>query len=179
MIKQTPTSELLFLSFYELCHSMPIEKITIDDIVKNCGMKRGIFYYYYKDKNDLINSNIYRIIYSIHKENYGILKWEDIIELNCKSLLDYRDMHDYMMNHFDMNYKIDTDSFYKYIYEIVKTYYGTVDHQMENIITFYCGGSVGLINQWIMSGYKQSPKQLAHNLVEAIHPRLLKALNKE
>lgn len=50
---------------------------------------------------------------------------------------------------------------------------------MENIITFYCGGSVGLINQWIMSGYKQSPKQLAHNLVEAIHPKLLKALNKE
>ena len=84
-----------------------------------------------------------------------------------------------MMNHFDMNYKIDTDSFYKYIYEIVKTYYGTVDRQMENIITFYCGGSVGLINQWIMSGYKQSPKQLAHNLVEAIHPKLLKALNKE
>lgn len=179
MVKQIPTDELLFLSFYELCQKKPIEKITIDDIVKNCGMKRGIFYYYYKDKSDMINSNIHRITELIHRENYGKLKWEEIIALNCEKLYEYKAMYSSISQNRVNTDARDKDFFYSYIYQIVKAYYGSVDDQMRNIIVFYCGGAVELINSWIRNGYSQSTKKIAHDLVTAINPRLLAALNNE
>lgn len=179
MIKQTPTNEILFLSFYELCQKKQIDKITIDDIVNNCGMKRGIFYYYYKDKNDLITSNIARITENIHKENYGIIPWEKIVEKNCENILKYRNLHYYMNKKNLINTNENTVFFFNYIYKIAKDYYGEVDEQLKDIIIFYCGGASELVKNWIIGNYIQSPKIVANHLVSAIHPKLLKALNKD
>jgi len=179
MIKQTPTKDILFQSFCQLCQEKPIDKITIDDIVNNCGMKRGIFYYYYKDKTDLIVTNMTSTTINIHKDNYGKFPWERIVEMNCEKLLEFKVINRYLNgNRIGYNYGVK-DFFYDYIFQIVNDYYGAVDEQMKNIILFYCGGSMELITHWINTNYQQSPKQLAAGLVQAVHPKLLKALNKE
>ena len=39
----------------ELMKRKSLEKITVSDIVQNCGLNRQTFYYHFQDKYDLVN----------------------------------------------------------------------------------------------------------------------------
>ncbi len=54
MIYRKSTKELLAESVLELSKEKSIDKITIREIVENCGMTSGTFYNHFKDKYDLI-----------------------------------------------------------------------------------------------------------------------------
>ncbi len=45
-------------SFVKLLNDRPINKITVKDIVEDCGINRNSFYYHYQDVPDLIKSII-------------------------------------------------------------------------------------------------------------------------
>ena len=51
-MKKKTTRELLADSFLELAEKVPINKITIANIVKNCEVTQPTFYRYFKDKYD-------------------------------------------------------------------------------------------------------------------------------
>ncbi len=53
MKRKTP-KEILSASFQELAAVKSIDKITIQEIVDNCGYSPATFYRYFKDKYDLI-----------------------------------------------------------------------------------------------------------------------------
>lgn len=55
MITRKSTKELLVESVLELMEAKPVNRITIRNITENCGMSRHAFYYYFKDKHELIN----------------------------------------------------------------------------------------------------------------------------
>ena len=59
MIKRSNTKELLADSLLDLADSKSVSKIHVRDITENCGISYPMFYYYYKDMDDLIN-NIFR-----------------------------------------------------------------------------------------------------------------------
>ena len=42
--------------------TMPVEKITVKEIVQECGTTRQTFYRYFLDKYDLINWNLYNYL---------------------------------------------------------------------------------------------------------------------
>jgi len=43
------TRKAIVQSFIKLLNEMPLDKITVKDIVDDCGVNRGTFYYYYQD----------------------------------------------------------------------------------------------------------------------------------
>lgn len=49
------TKKAIAGSLKELMRKKSLEKITVSDIVKNCGLNRQTFYYHFKDKYDLVN----------------------------------------------------------------------------------------------------------------------------
>ena len=53
MKRKTP-KEILTASFQELAAKKSIDKITIQEIVDNCGYSPATFYRHFKDKYDLI-----------------------------------------------------------------------------------------------------------------------------
>ena len=53
-MKRKTAKELLAESFRELAEIKNIDKITVQDIVDNCGYSPATFYRHYKDKYDLI-----------------------------------------------------------------------------------------------------------------------------
>ena len=53
-MKKKTTKEFLADSFLELAEKRPINKITIANIVENCGVTQPTFYRYFKDKYDMI-----------------------------------------------------------------------------------------------------------------------------
>jgi len=48
-----------------------IEKSTLDDIAKECGFKQQALYYYFKNKDDLIEQLMYHIINDIKQDTFG------------------------------------------------------------------------------------------------------------
>lgn len=54
MIEPRSTKQLLADSFIDLSRSKSIDKITVSDIVKNCGAGRQTFYNYFPSKYDLV-----------------------------------------------------------------------------------------------------------------------------
>ena len=55
MIKRTKSKDLLAQSIEQLAASKSVNKIRIKDITENCGLTSPMFYYYYKDADDIIN----------------------------------------------------------------------------------------------------------------------------
>lgn len=53
-MRRRTSKEILAESFRELADTRPIDKITIKDIVDNCGYSPATFYRQFKDKYDLI-----------------------------------------------------------------------------------------------------------------------------
>ena len=53
-VKRKTAKELLAESFWELAEEKPIDRITVGEIVRNCGYSTATFYRHFKDKYDLI-----------------------------------------------------------------------------------------------------------------------------
>ena len=49
------TKKALALSIKKLMETIPLAKLSIHQIVDNCGINRQTFYYHFKDKFDLVN----------------------------------------------------------------------------------------------------------------------------
>ena len=56
MIKRPNTKQLIAESLLDLAASRAINKIHVREITDNCEISYPMFYYYYKDMDDLINS---------------------------------------------------------------------------------------------------------------------------
>ena len=53
-MKRKTAKEILAESFRELAEKKPVDKITVPDIVGNCGYSKTTFYRLFKDKYDLM-----------------------------------------------------------------------------------------------------------------------------
>lgn len=86
MIAQQTTKNLLAESLKDLSRFKPIDKITIKELTKNCGLTSPTFYNHFRDKYDLI-AWIYNQKVEASLENFGrgdsledvICKWLEII----------------------------------------------------------------------------------------------------
>ena len=54
-MKRKTTKEILAESFLELPQGKPINKITVSNIVQNCGLTSPTFYRHFKDKYELLS----------------------------------------------------------------------------------------------------------------------------
>ncbi|MBQ7994026.1 MAG: hypothetical protein IJ252_13465 [Solobacterium sp.] len=68
MLRRTNTKDLLAQSLEQLASTRSINKIRISDITGNCGLSSPMFYYYYKDSDDIINY-IFRSQFEKRMEN--------------------------------------------------------------------------------------------------------------
>ena len=67
------TKPAIMDSFIRLSQQMPIDKITVTKITKECGINRNTFYYYYNDVYDLLDEIIYtkmQKLFVIDENNY-------------------------------------------------------------------------------------------------------------
>ena len=78
------TSKAIEESFIRLLNERPLDKITIKDIVDDCGISRNTFYYHFQDKYDLVN-------WIFRTESAAFLakaptrdNWQDILRGLCR-----------------------------------------------------------------------------------------------
>ena len=89
MIVRQTTKELLAASIMELARTKTVEKITVKEIVQNCGLTSTTFYHYFQDKYQLLAWIYNRKAEALFAEKNVIYTWPQLLRALCTPLLEH------------------------------------------------------------------------------------------
>ncbi len=173
-MKRKTAKEILAESFRELAETKNIDKITVKDIVENCGYSPATFYRNYKDKYDLIawyyTEKIFEIQRRVGKDGYT---WQDSYRDGTQF---YKENKAYLANLF--TYTRGLDSFIQNMtqinYESCREYLlrCSPDHKLDKMtqvkLHLYCMGASRLISEWVLDQIDLTEDELTKALVETL-----------
>ncbi|MNN40019.1 HTH-type dhaKLM operon transcriptional activator DhaS [compost metagenome] len=177
------TKKALAHSLKSLMEHIPLNKISVQRLVDDCGLNRQTFYYHFQDIFDLLGW-IYRTeavgsIASYRSYNTwtdGFVKIFRYIESNkafCCNTLDSLGR-----NHLDTYlYAVTNDLIMGVIQEISSD----INVSMEDkqfIANFYTLAFTGLVIQWMKEGMTGDPQEMVHKLSTLVEGNFINALRK-
>ncbi len=172
-MKRKTAKELLAESLMELAQKTNIEKITIQDIVDNCGYSPATFYRNFQDKYDLVGwyhaEQMGRIMEHMGQDGYT---WEDAYadstkyyEENKKALANLVE-HTSGMDSFVRNMTdINVDVYKNYLAEHRPDM--ELDAEQTLRLRMYCLGASRLVSEWVLGEHDVSAAELAKVIGEA------------
>lgn len=178
-MKRKATKEILAESFIELAQTKPIDRISIINIVENCGTTKPTFYRYFKDKYDLI-AWIYireaqKIVDKIGTNGY---LWRDTL---LDGLRFYEKNRKFMLN--ALKHTSGRDSFInqinkadiEFITEEIKKKTGAdkLTDDLTAMVKIYCYGTGQYLCEWLTDS-KPAPCETVASVMEATIPEQLK-----
>ena len=180
MISQRSTKELLAESLKELSQFKSVDKITIKERTKNCGLTSPTFYNHFHDKYDLM-AWIYNQKVEVSMKNFGsgdtledvICKWMEIILEDEKFYLNL------LKNAVGQNsFRYTTnDHAIKLLADWIKARHNfdELPQEIYFCLRFYMRGISEFVNDWALEKWKFSPREMAKLFVSAM-PAPLKPL---
>ena len=180
MIVQQTTKELLAESLKELSKFKAVDKITIKELTKNCGLTSPTFYNHFRDKYDLM-AWIYNQRVEASMKNFGrgdsledvICKWMEIV------LEDENFYVNLLKNAVGQNsFRYTTnDHAIKLLEDWIKARHKLTELTPEIIfcVRFYMRAISEFVNDWALDRWECSPRDMAKFFVEAM-PAPLKPL---
>ena len=150
---------------------MPVEKVTVKEIVEECGTTRQTFYRHFLDKYDLINWYFDKILSESFKHmGTGETVYESLVS-KFRFIEHERLFFDAAFRYDDQNSLRDHDyreihAFYTNMIESrTKEPLGS---ELNFILEMYCRGSVYMTTRWVSGEIEYTPEEMAKCLVEAM-----------
>lgn len=189
------TKKAIAESMKELMKKKSLKKITISDIVQNCGLNRQTFYYHFRDKYDLVNWIYYNEVVVTFSQVSTSADWSVIILDVLNIMKKEKNFYTGALNVAGQN--IFNNDFFDVTKEmLLKIVDELVDGVEEGrnmeaadrlfIADFYTYGLVGMVIQWAKSGMKEPPNEIVDRLKHFIDDsklvsaaRYLKEINKK
>lgn len=172
------TVQALEQSFKELMRMNTFEKITISDITQRCGVNRQTFYYHFQDKYELLN-HIYKqeIIEPFTKE-LSFDNWNENLYHMFVTMQQDRIFYKNAFLH-------SNEEFSAFLFQMAVMVFQDATNRLQLklnrqitredeafISAFFAYGITGMILEWVRSGMKDTPQELAmrlEHLVEDCH----------
>lgn len=170
-------------SLEDLAATRAINKIRISDITANCGYTQPMFYYYYRDKDDLINT--------IFRDHFNLKAAGAPSRMDVRWLFDVLDQvieekHDFYLNVLKNTHGVN--SLYNYSAQYMFEYTQEricaerkIDRMPENLemmLQFYIMGVRTITTEKIVNGTDYKPQEMIKQFLEALpsdlKPYLLK-----
>ena len=150
---------------------LPLEKITVKEIVEECGTTRQTFYRNFKDKYDLINWYFDKILLeSFEHMGEGRTVYEGLVN-KFHYIQDERlffraafknDAQNSLREHdFHLILQFSTG-------QIEEKTGKKITESMRFLLEMYCQGSIYMTVQWVLGKIKATPEQMAESLVDAM-----------
>ncbi len=166
-MKRKTAREILAESFRELTVSKTVDKITVPNIVENCGYSKTTFYRLFKDKYDLMAwdyaQRLQTIVSQTEKADCEVREiLRDVASLynEQKGYLRNLLLHTSGYQSFSRHMKqLHIETLTKCVLEA--TGLKELDVKTEMCIRTYCQGTVELGCDWIMGAYKVTHEELA------------------
>lgn len=153
------TERAIKASFMKLLNERPLNKITVKDIVEDCGINRNSFYYHFADIPSLLEGMIKEEIESIIQAHPTIESFEECVEVVISFVIKNKRAAYHIYN------SLSRDILEKYLLDLcgeaVSTYWDTVfpnapskESDNEIIIHFYKCECFGQMIAWLDGGMK-------------------------
>jgi len=138
-------------------------KISVSDIVDNCGLTRQAFYYHFKDKYDLMNWIYYTETARFMSSYNKVEHWLDGMLDLCNYMRQNKTFYINALNTTGQN------SFQEYLHDYIRDISISVIESIKNtefeeekwgfIVEFISTAFVGLIVRWADNGMKDDPAE--------------------
>lgn len=165
------TRKAIMQSFMKLVDQRPINKVTIKDIVEDCGINRNTFYYHFSDIPALIEAIVQEEAAELFKAHPTISSYEECIRLAIQEIQKNRRavLHIYNSSNRDI-YEHYLMQMCQYI---VETYFNTLlgdkkinRQDREIIVTVYSCQCFGLFIDWLNNSLSDEFPQRVERLCE-------------
>lgn len=153
----------------DLCKIKPFNKISVQDITKKVGLNRQTFYYHFNDKNDLLcwiyqhDAFIYLIESDIRIDN-----WE---EQALKTLKKIKEKDTFYLNTVQADINVLLETFYEVTHRLFINLFNSIDREKqlseedkEFYSRFFSYGCGGVLTNWILNDYQETPLAIAAQL---------------
>lgn len=161
------TKQAIFASFLKLLNERPLDRITVKDIVEDCGVNRKTFYYYFQDiyalADDLTRQTLENIAEQYPPEQYS---WNESVKFLADYVLKNKKAVLHIYN--SVGYGGFAKSFYKIGMEYMPLLLSeqsegmnVTNDDIQFISGIYATIISGMFSGWIAEG-------ITHNPVEEI-----------
>ena len=177
------TKRAIVASFLKLLAEKPLDKITVKDIVEDCGVSRNAFYYYYADIFALMDEIFARETEKVLSAAVDLGSWQEAL----LHALEFALEHKRLIIH--VCHSSCRDRGIRYLYRVTEKAIGeSVERQSEGLYSspedrqflshFYTHAVVGLFLEWVDGGLRQEPEAAIRRMGTLLDGNLRSALIK-
>lgn len=168
------TADAIKEAFMRLLNKKPFDKITVKEIVEECGINRNTFYYHYEDIYDLLQSVLDDEVEKAMKTVNGFTNWENGFLKAAQFALENKQAIYHVYR------SVERDVLEKYLYSVAEIVMRSAITQqtadlapnetdLELMVSFYKYALSGLVIDWISHGMKDSPESNILRLGELLN----------
>ena len=168
------TRKAIMASFVKLLEERPLSKVTVKDIVEDCGINRNTFYYHFEDIPSLIEAIVREETETVLHNHEAIESFEECLEIASRFILQHRKAALHIYN------SSGRDIYQRYLMQmcryVVESYINTKftdfhpsEEDRDIILQLYSCQCFGLFIDWLDSGLKEDIQPKLHRLCELRH----------
>lgn len=177
------TKKLLTASLKKFMTVKPLSKISIREIVEDCGLNRQTFYYHFEDIYDLVKWMYNQEAIALLDQHEGVLSWQDGLLQFINYLQENRKICLCALN--SMGREHMKRFFYLDIHRIIEysvSSFGkkmNVSPEYEQFLTHCLTISLAaLAESWLIGEIKLKPEELIHFIDITIQDQMIGALSR-
>ncbi|MGI6176836.1 MAG: TetR/AcrR family transcriptional regulator [Eubacterium sp.] len=175
------TQQAMRASLKKLLNERPLDKITVKDIVEDCGVNRNTFYYHYSDIYELLD-DVFRTEMKEYEESAEDPKtWTEALISMQKFARENKQLVYHVFN------SINREMLQNYMYGIADTAITKlIDNLAEGadipekdkhyIVVISKHAAVGLILDWVQNGMKEDAEDFLNRMGEVLDDMIKAAI---
>ena len=175
------TYEAGYAAKVEICSALkglmahkPLNKITVAEVMKTCGMARQHFYYHFEDIYDAVRWMFEEEAVALLREHEGVMLWQDgflqlfqyLQENRAVCLCALRSMG---RDHLKAFFQTDIQVMIQYTIRSIaaELNYQGGERELALLTQFYVGALVSMVEDWLLGEIQETPEELTR-LVDRI-----------
>ncbi len=177
------TKQGIRMSFIKLLNERPLDKITVKDIVEDCGVNRNTFYYHFQDIYALLEDVFEREAERVIQQNDGQFSWKEGLIRSTRFAMENKRAIYHIYN------SVNRDQLERYLFRVTADMVKHVvcheaeglavaDEDIQYITVFYKHAVVGMVFEWLQRDMKDDAEAVIKRLGEIFEGNLRYTLEK-
>lgn len=177
------TEKAIIASFIKLLNLRPLDKITIKDIVEDCGINRNTFYYHFEDIPSLVRVILNTEAEKVFAGQETMASWEEGFIAASRFALENKKLVYHLYN------SVSREEVERYLNdiagEVMRRYVEMIAADISSreedrrlIASFYKAALVGMVVDWLGRGMKYDPEQVIRRLGVMLQGNIKTALER-
>lgn len=175
MLKEATISERKIVNaFIELLEEKPLEHISITDIIKKANLSRPTFYYYYSNKDDLVETTFSKILDNVSSILQEDMTYQEGVMVKamtylkdnqklCLALINHIPKINSLIREFITATILNSD--FEDVTQLMEDTYQVPAHYALEI---YVSIVTTIFTLWLEEGCKESPEEISHIILNAV-----------